>query len=178
MAIVIKKNERLYLNNWQYNIAIIMTELAKIIENEGGRVKPHPTAIISNRTVLNSDPVRVTHTNYITFVYDGFYYYYQVDDNPFFDFYYRKTKLNGNKYSRNVYLEKDKKEWVFDCLFSYECTQAERKEIANLIFNYLVSAKESERYREKEKIMVPNVYNDGYHYETVCKPERMETVNF
>ena len=35
---------------------------------------------------VNNEPVKVTHTSYISFVLDGFYYYYQVDDNPFFDF--------------------------------------------------------------------------------------------
>ena len=85
MAIVTKDGERLYLRAWEYNAARIITELARIIENHGGRVKPTNTAIISDRSAEEeSDPITLTHTSYISFVLDETFYYYQVDDNPFF----------------------------------------------------------------------------------------------
>lgn len=53
MAIVLKDGERLYLRAWEYNAARIISELAKIVINHGGRVKPTHTAIISNRTLTD-----------------------------------------------------------------------------------------------------------------------------
>lgn len=49
--IITKENERLYLSSWNYNAAQILTELAKIIVNNGGKVKPTKAAIISNRSI-------------------------------------------------------------------------------------------------------------------------------
>ena len=49
--LVFKENERLYLKSWNYNAACIISELAKIVINSGGRVKPTFHAIISNRTI-------------------------------------------------------------------------------------------------------------------------------
>ena len=49
--IVTKDNTRLYLSNWDYNRCRITDALAVIVENNGGKVKPQNTAIISNRTL-------------------------------------------------------------------------------------------------------------------------------
>ncbi len=51
MAIVAKDNERLYLDSWEYNVARILTQLAKDVENKGGRVKYGKSAVITNRTL-------------------------------------------------------------------------------------------------------------------------------
>ena len=49
--IITRENERLYLTSWNYNAALVLSELAKIVINNGGRVKPTKTAIISNRSI-------------------------------------------------------------------------------------------------------------------------------
>lgn len=49
--IITRENERLYLTSWSYNAALVLSELAKIVINNGGNVKPTKTAIISNRSV-------------------------------------------------------------------------------------------------------------------------------
>ena len=49
--IITRENERLYLTSWNYNAALVLSELAKIVINNGGNVKPTKTAIISNRSV-------------------------------------------------------------------------------------------------------------------------------
>lgn len=62
MAIVFNDGERLYLRAWEYNAARIITELAQIVQNHGGRVKPTHTAIISNRsTEEKSEPIEIKH---------------------------------------------------------------------------------------------------------------------
>lgn len=179
MAIVIKDDTRLYLKTWEYNAARIITELARIVNNHGGRVKPTHTAIVSDRSVKEENkPITVTHTTYISFILDETYYYYQVDSNPFFDFYYSKTPIKNGKRSRNAGLEADKKEWLYDCFLMSNCGQPDIIEAANLIFNMLCNAPVSEIIREGHKQRVPNTYNNGYHIETVYKPERVEKIEF
>ena len=216
--IITRDNERLYLKNWNYNAARIMTALAAVVENNGGKVKPTHSAVISNRTLehaetelasriqqmeaiqenahaekraayiqgqraelekiksIKNEPITVTHTTYICFVLDGFYYYYQVDDNPFFDFYYIKTPVKNKSYSRDAAMETDKKEWLYDCFFSFNVSDADIKEAANLIFNMLMGAKNSVIVRDKTKQRVSNLYDGGYHYETIYAPERFEKI--
>lgn len=179
MAIVIKDGTRLYLRAWEYNAARIITELANIVNNHGGRVKPTHTAIISDRsTEEENEPITVTHTSYISFILDDTYYYYQVDDNPFFEFYYNKTPITNGKYSKDAGLEADKKEWLFDCFFKSNCGQPDIIEAANLIFNMLCNAPMSKIIRDGRKQRVPNTYNNGYHMETIYKPERIANIEF
>ena len=45
--IVTKENERLFCKTWTYNAARILSELAQVVENNGGRVKDGHAAIIS-----------------------------------------------------------------------------------------------------------------------------------
>ena len=179
MAIVIKDGERLYLRAWEYNAARIITELANIVNNHGGRVKPSNTAIISDRSAgEKSEPITVTHTTYISFILDETYYYYQVDSNPFFEFYYNKTPIKNGKRSRDAGLEADKKEWLYDCFFGSKASQDDVKEAANMIFNMLCNADNSTIMRDKKRQRVQNTYNGGYHTETIYAPERLETLDF
>ena len=179
MAIIMKDGERLYLRAWEFNAARIITELANIVTNHGGRVKPTHSAIISNRSATEeAEPITVTHTSYISFVLDETYYYYQVNDNPFFEFYYHKTPIKNGQCSRDAGLEADKKEWVFDCFFGSNCGRPDVIEAANLIFNMLCNAPMSKIIRGKHKPRVANKSNDGWYFETVYAPERLEKVDF
>ncbi len=179
MAIVIKDGERLYLRAWEYNAARIISELAKIVQNHGGRVKPTHTAIISDRSATEeTEPISVTHTSYISFILEETYYYYQVNENPFFEFYYNKTPIKNGKRSIDAGLEADEKEWIEDCFFKSNCGQRDIIKAANLIFEMLCNAPMSQIIRDSHKQRVPNTYNNGYHMETVYKPERMEKVDF
>ena len=179
MAIVLKDNTRLYLRTWEYNVAQVMTKLAEIVSKEGGRVSPINTAIISDR---NDDeqktPITVTHTSYISFTHGGFYYYYQIDDNPFFDFYYKKTEIRDGKYSKDACLTNDKKEWLTDHLFKKQCKQIHITQAARAIFEMLTNAEKTEIIRESCKLQIPNTHNDGYHTEVVEKQERFGEIDF
>ena len=178
MMIVTKENERLYLNNWNYNECRLMTALAKVIENYGGKVKSYPKAIISNRNT-DDKPVTVTHTSYISFVMDDYYYYFQLDDNPLFPFYYQKSPIKNGKTYKTVYLtELPKEKWMYDCLLSADCCEADIKEIAHLLFNILCKAKSCDIVVKRKKVHVPNTYNDGYHYETVVIGETDREIDF
>lgn len=218
--IVTQENQRLYPATWEYNAARITTELAQIVENNGGRVQYGKSAIISNRSIthaifekenrieqlkrinaekfketrqtgiktleneieqlkqIKNDPVPVTHTGYITFIFENNYYYFQTDSNPFFPFYYIKTPVKNNKYSKDACCMEDKKEWLFDCFFSWDCSDADIKEAAHLIFNMLCQAPFSTTRRDETRRRVSNTYNNGFHYETVYAPERIAEIDF
>lgn len=184
--------QRLYLNNWGYNSARILRELVKIIENNGGEVKPsicNRYAMVSNRAidhaimetrerlekyerleaggnrnpdcveaikkmrddlecweVFDNTPFRADHLGYIHFVLNGIQYVYNHDDNPFFDFHFNKMPiLKSPEDHYNYCYQVDKKEWMFDCLFSLTCSHENIVEIANNIFNMLLSAPMSKR---------------------------------
>lgn len=70
------------------------------------------------------------------------------------------------------------KEWLHDCFFSFNCSKADIKEAANLIFNQLVTAPKSVIRIDYVKRRVPNYYNNGYHYEKIYNKERFEKINF
>lgn len=188
--IVSKENERLYLTTWNYNAARIITRLAEIVTNNGGRVKPQYKAVISNRNrdsaireyrekierytemekvksnparvnaireyskklqgleMINGEPITVTHTTYIRFVLNDTMYYYQVSDNPFFEFVYSKVPTQNGEYTPNCYCMNDKKQWLYDCLFSYECSETDIKNAANSIFDMLLQAEMSTFYHK------------------------------
>lgn len=220
--IVTKDYERLYLSSWEYNVSLIISELAKIVENYGGKIKPMHPAVISNRSIdenkrelegrlnrlqqnskiftqyaenfvqiindvkkqldelekINNDPITVTHTSYITFVLDDTYYYYQVDDNPFFPFHYIKTPVKNNEFSMDACAEEEQKEWLYDCFFFRNCAKADIKEAANLIFNMLMNAPCSYIRRVSVRQKVANIYDDGYHYENIMGKERFGKIDF
>lgn len=108
-------------------------------------------------------PILCTHKSYINFTLDGDYYNYNLDDNPFFPFHYWKYKVKDGKYDANMLGEEDNKEWLYDCCFFRGMSQGDVVEIANLIFNFLCKARYSNPVREK--IRVPNYYDNRYHYE-------------
>lgn len=129
---------------------------AEKIENSGIREK-----ILNNRKrelaeleAIPNDPRPVSGSNYITFILDNTYYYLQLDDNPFFEFYYTKTPINETgTYNKDTYLQEIDKNFVFDCFFSTTkpATDADRHEAANILFNNLITAKNSKIYRERGK---------------------------
>lgn len=220
-----KENQTLYPATWEYNALLIIDELATIIENNGGRVKPgYRAGYIQNRSIdnaiieyqaraeriaaaideypdsgkngprraalvnLNADieklkqidnaPRRIEHDLYLSFVIDSSYYYMQLDENPFFEFYYQKTPIKNGRYSADVYLTELEKTWLYDCFFMLDCAAADRREAANLIYNILVNAPYSEIHREYKKERVNNLYDGGYHYETIKVKERFNTLDF
>ena len=235
-----KENQTLYPASLDYNIALIMTELARIAENHGATVKynGYNHGFIENRSIMekieenkqraerleelikegktcslfdnkkdfekalpamknaiseyhaeierleaiNNAPVEITHTSYISFVLDDVYYSYSMPDLIFDPALVTKTPVinrKGGKYYRTVYSTPDNKEsWFYDCFWGIDCSKADIKEAANLIFNILMNSGYSEAYRETYRTRVPNRYNNGYHYETIEKPEQYRKIDF
>lgn len=176
--IVTRENERLYLSAYKFNAARVFTKLAEMIQAAGGRVKPLKPARVSNRNDLNADPITVTHTDYISFVLDGFYYYYQVDDNPFFPAFYRKAKITGNKIDADTAGEDGFEGWITDQIFSNTYPAETVETAAETLLNWLILAPAGRPIRSRTRRRVANMFNSGYHYETITAPARYEIITF
>lgn len=96
---------------------------------------------------------------YICFIYNNDYYYYQLDVNPFFEFYYTKRPIeNGNKINRNCYSSKDDKKWWSDSLWGWGRTPDEIKNAAQFIFDMLTGAKYSTPYHDNTRKNYTTIY--------------------
>lgn len=176
--IVYQENDRFYLCPLDFNMCRIFTALAVIVEKYGGKVKPLKTALISDRSLKGEEPIVVTHTSYITFILNGVYYYFQVDSNPFFPFYYQKIPIKAGKYSKDVCLDEFSKSWLFDYLWGSGVSDTDIVKVADLIFNSLVKAEFSIIRRESRRKKVDNIFNSGWHWENVLEPERFGDIDF
>ena len=202
----------LYLGNWQYNAALILTELETIVKNNGGKICKtwsygNPPTWITERkkySVVNSTLIKAIHEArervqrletfsrteaipaareelkqlesidnlpkvlyhgeylYLNFTLNGNYYCYQLDSNPFFEFYYTKRAItNNNQVNNCCYSDADNKKWWKDILYSFKCTREERHTAALFIFNMLISAADSRTHSPKNKKQYTTIYYTG-----------------
>lgn len=189
MTTTTEKTQKLYLRSWEYNAALILDELEKIVIREGGAVvstwrieNKKPYRIVNrslmkeirdlselvNRLEKNNRPtaaeqraklerleaipneertVRNGSFLYLSFVLDGNYYSYNLNDNPFFDFYFSKIPVENGMIDQDRYGITDNKEWWDDKLWSFNVTDAERKKIAWGILRMLRHSPTSKPYR-------------------------------
>lgn len=109
---------------------------------------------------IKNDPVPSYYGDYlyINFVVDGYYYSFSMDDNPFFDFHFAKIKVEAkNKINRNYYINTDSKTWWNDCFWRANCSPADRREAANLIYNMLLTSDTCRIYRDKNRKPYTNI---------------------
>ena len=119
----------------------------------------------------------VNHTTYISFILNGLYYYFQVDDNPLFDFYIEKYPVNYNKEKDEYIQEYDYYMITFEKdFFNYEKTwldflnDKEIEKMAIQLFNGLIKHRQSNMVYSKKR--VNNIYNSGYHYESLAEKRK------
>ncbi len=204
------KTKKLYLSNWPYNAARILTELESIVKNNGGKLcttweygtppaymteRGEPCEII-NRSLsgaihekrerlerlemlkrheaaaevkkeleqlesITNEPKKMYYGEwlYISFTHNGYYYYYQLDENPFFEFFFSKRPIgDGNKINRNCYGKEDQKKWWSDDLWRWGRSDEEIKTAAQNIFNMLIAADISREYIDRKRKQFTNIY--------------------
>lgn len=167
---------KLYLSGVALNNCKGLNELYTIIKKEGGYIvsdwqeKINPTYIY-NYHDNDKLEIKTYFTSYIHFVLDGYIYYIQLNDNPFFLGKFSKIQINQKgEASKDVYL--DELDMVY---FDYNMTKEEIKESARNLFEYLKKARPSKKYIERIRKRVLNIYDDGWHWEHVSKPERISS---
>ena len=155
---------KLYLRGVGLNNCKGLTELYNIIKQKGDYIvsdweeKIEPTYIYNYH---DNDKLEIItyFTSYINFVLDGYLYYIQLEENPFFLGKISKVKINDKmEASKDVYL--DELDAVY---FDYNMTKEEIKESALKLYEYVIKAKPSKKYVERTRERVPNFYNDGWH---------------
>lgn len=186
--IVIKDNERHHATSWQYNSARILTHLAQLITAQGGKVKPLPPAVLSDRNLeeictfqsIPNAPITVTHTSYINFAMNGVYYSYELDNNPFFPFHYLKTPIDpkSETYSGDACVEESSKSWFTDPLIGFGCPDSEIESAAGAILSLLLAAPLSTIRHDTKRTRIPNAYDSGCHFETIPIKERRIKIDF
>lgn len=128
---------------------------------------------------LDNAGVEVYGQSWINFVLDGKKYYASVDDNPFFDYSYIKTPVSEDgTYSADASVETIDRSWAGDCLFRYECTDEQRLDAAEKLFDILRRADDTPIILGQKRIRVQNIYDRCYHYETIYDKPRVSRVDF
>lgn len=72
------------------------------------------------------------------------YYGILFNDNMFFDTYYAVAHISHSGKNRIVtydYFRKMSTEWKYDCLYRYNCSEADIREISYQIFNMMIKCK-------------------------------------
>lgn len=78
------------------------------------------------------------------FVLNDMYYGILFDDNMFFATYYAVAHVSHSGKNRIVtydYFRKMTTEWKYECLYQYDCSAADIREVAYQIFNMLINHK-------------------------------------
>ena len=150
-----REEKTLYLNNWEFNIARVLKRLEKVIDDNGGEFVSNWEKEFDNYKFISrntNQELKAHFKNRMTFVLDGFLYYFQIDENPFFEFYIIKNPIENYISKNRYYKEELNKNWFYDCLFNSDCNDEEIKEIANLFFNELVIKKPCRMVRGKDSL--------------------------
>lgn len=91
---------------------------------------------------INNEPILKTGAH--DFVMNDVYYGILFDDNMFFDIHYAVANVSHDGNNRVIqynYYHKFLDDWKYDCLFKCDCSDADIREAAYLIFNALLKEK-------------------------------------
>jgi hypothetical protein len=167
--------KKLYLRSHGYNTARTFEKLREKVLASGGHIVSEYQGMkdditeVENRTSGIDPVIHVHHITYISFVLDDVYYYYQVDDNPFFPHQYVKAKVHDGEYA-NSYLDEVSQEWMNDDFFHDGLSEEEIEKAASRLFNQLIELPCSKVVQEWTWKNVPNTYDGQTHRERVMKP--------
>lgn len=183
LAVIVKNNggELLHTYGGEYEITnrSITAAIEKKIDlyhravNAGDKWRGAPAADLGaevNRYTEEhgaeaTTPIHCTHGTYIRFVFDGFYYNYSVDTNPFFEFIYTKAPVISGEYDANRYSNTDNKKWFDDIYFYCGISDTDINAAAAEIFDMLIAAPSGALVTERKR--VNNTYDRRYHYEHI-----------
>lgn len=185
------KEETLYLSGWQFNIARLLQRIEKLVFDNGGKIVstwekelttykliPTTTNFKFETTVYQERAITTNYRSYITFVLDGFIYSLSFDSNPFFEHYFQKIPVKDDlKVEYKYYLEKLNRDFLYDCLFSIDCSMEEIKEIANLFFNQILAFKNYQIATTRRRRYISS-YGGGtnkHHYIYENIPDKVPT---
>lgn len=104
-----------------------------------------------------SKSYKCNYSNYLTFIFEGNVYYFQMEDNPFFENHYSKIPFSGfdNVVDKNYYLDSFN---IWECfekanfdIFSFYMARKNAEKLAIIIFETLVNCRASKHYNDRIK---------------------------
>lgn len=153
-AIITNRTVTGAIHDLEHHLELVEKRIARDPEGKVVEYYNEKKQYLEKLKAIHNEPITVTHTTWILFVLDGIYYHYSVDDNPFFPFHYLKTPVENDSYHMDAYMVEDKKEWMYDCFFKMDCSEADIVEGANLIFNMLMNADCARIHRSRNNAKV------------------------
>ena len=144
---------KLYLRGYNLNAAKILHELLSVARSRGAKrvVNPWLDKYLIIDQVENKEYLLECET-YMSYVYDGIYYYVQLGHNPFMDCMYTKEFVaSDGTISRNGYIYELPWEWFpFDNEYAH-MNEEEIRTAAEALFEYLVHAPCTTIHPEKNR---------------------------
>lgn len=192
------KTVQRYANKSKYNRARIIEEIKKYIVADGGtvlhancaqKITLSPSAASGDEEFAKQPPVEYFGFDgcgglpNLEYIKDGYFYYIEYDENPFFPIHFRKVKVDesgnytGIRYTStsdevNIRSWKNSRTLMFtlgyDGIFK-TCDDSEIEEMAQFHYRQIKEVVEggAESGTIFDKKRIPNYYNSGYHYERV-----------
>ena len=148
---IIGKKER-YFTPTLYNMVRVINRLAEMAENEGGKVEWREEDVTVHLRdgkgnvrdeIITTKFVSLVSDLWIRFELDGFRYYFEVEDNPFFPDGYTKTPVGWNGKSYIDKIESGDKHWLFDSLFRTDAPEETIDHAAAVLLEQLKAAPDS-----------------------------------
>lgn len=181
---MIKQTYKLYNGNILFQISELQGKISKIEQaicnnaKDTGNYKTRKKYLNETREKLkkltqakieSNAPICSRNFDSLSFVLSNKFYHVWFDENPFFDHHFIKEPIYENGLTLNNYYAQamEINDILGDFLLDYDFSNTQN--IASKIIDYLVSCKDCEQYFDYQKVRVPNLYDDGFHYETVKK---------
>lgn len=161
------------VNRTQNEIIHELESTAKCCNEAGVEVPPDILEKMTRYKNFPNDPVPIGRTVLLStsFILNDMFYSFSMDDNPFFDCHYHKAAVfsqDGQDRCHETYAEIVPDRWYsalpLDSLVKDEII----RQTAADIYAGLMDAQPTGRVTgNRKRIRVPNIHNDGFHYETV-----------
>ena len=154
------KAKSLYLKPWDYNKCILMDKIEQRVIKKGGVLKGYYTPGV----IYGHDYSKGVATNHCdvfgsstSFILDGYYYYIEFDDNPFFEFHYSKipvTEPDANCASGKYYSDEMSKSWWSETLWNYGLSSYDYDTIVDKIMDVIADMAVSKVYDRTSKTVI------------------------
>lgn len=161
------------VNRTQNEIVYKLGYTAKCCADVGMEAPPDTLEKLTRYKNFPNEPYPIGSAIFLStsFVLDGTFYSFSMDENPFFDCHYSKAAVftqDGQDRCNETYANVVPDRWYsalpLDSLVGDEILQ----QTAHDIYDGLMNAQPTGRFAgNRKRIRVPNIHNNGFHYETV-----------
>lgn len=161
------------VNRTQNKVIHEMGYTVKGCNDAGAEVPPDILEKFARYKNFPNEPYPIGHAVLLStsFVLDGIFYFFSMDSNPFFDCYYQKADVfSHDELDRchDTYAEIVPGRWYSALPLNTLVKDEILQQTAHDIYDGLMNAQPTGRVTgNRKRIRVPNIDNDGFHYETI-----------